>query len=553
PEVRWANMEAPAVKKAWQLFVNAIQSEVRMPAGDAGEVVRGALEEAMEMLIRPRHKIPEVLFEEREELSYDELLERLDRIVIYRHFATLLPRYMERKELDRLSKEQCREVIARTDEKTTEHYSPLNWSQVLEPLFNLLDDTIDTDILGLFFEDHNMTRFARHFRSMEGEISKIRFIEELSSPKLLDTEGFDQAEKEQLELEKQKNIALEELEKSKQIEKETDIAAGTEEEEDEKIEKEDEPVQEGEAAVDEEEPEEEELESDAPAGEEERPEADEEADTREKVEAVFGTEPADEQQEPDQLEPEDLEDQEPTEPEEEPDSEEVEEEPEEEPEFAENPILTHFHETRKKKGRIFEVDEEDESINKLFKSDEEKKREQITESYSLNDIFGQGIENQAGPGESSGPSEEQPVPDEGRPAREQVTEEGDESETPMWKRFLPDEDEGQQQPFGLSADTETPAAEPAQERQKSGNRVQLEEILDLFEGEKERFVDTIFRGSERAFDEAMEELAEKDNWRSASRFIEQEVFKRNLVDMYSEDAVDFTDLLQTYFLKKTET
>jgi len=63
-------------------------------------------------------------------------------------------------------------------------------------------------------------------------------------------------------------------------------------------------------------------------------------------------------------------------------------------------------------------------------------------------------------------------------------------------------------------------------------------------------VEELFDGSERAYQESLREIAEKNTWKNASKLIEQNIFKRNMIDVYSEAAVDFTDQLHTYFIKK---
>ena len=72
----------------------------------------------------------------------------------------------------------------------------------------------------------------------------------------------------------------------------------------------------------------------------------------------------------------------------------------------------------------------------------------------------------------------------------------------------------------------------------------------MLSNDEKLFVEEIFRGSDRAFDQAIEDIAAYDSWRDVSKYIEKDIFKRNLVDMYSEAAVDFTDRLQSYFLEK---
>ena len=79
---------------------------------------------------------------------------------------------------------------------------------------------------------------------------------------------------------------------------------------------------------------------------------------------------------------------------------------------------------------------------------------------------------------------------------------------------------------------------------------EVDRIFDLLESDRDLFVEDIFRGSERAYEQAVEDIAACDSWREVSKYIEKDIFKRNLVDMYEEAAVEFTDRLQTYFLEQ---
>ena len=76
-----------------------------------------------------------------------------------------------------------------------------------------------------------------------------------------------------------------------------------------------------------------------------------------------------------------------------------------------------------------------------------------------------------------------------------------------------------------------------------------EHLIGWLKDDEDRFTSHIFSGSEKAYEEALIDLNQLDNWKQASRFIEKEIFARNLVDMYDEEAVDFTDRLQTYFVE----
>ena len=75
-------------------------------------------------------------------------------------------------------------------------------------------------------------------------------------------------------------------------------------------------------------------------------------------------------------------------------------------------------------------------------------------------------------------------------------------------------------------------------------------LMAFLSDDKSYFVEEIFGGDEMAYMNALEDLTNFSQWRSASKYISSEIFRRNFIDIYSEPAVDFTDRLQTYFLQK---
>ncbi|NIT57005.1 MAG: hypothetical protein GWN00_12445, partial [Aliifodinibius sp.] len=191
PKTDWANTGVDAVLDAWQQFIDAIQDEARLPASYAQAVIETAVSDVLEILVQPRKNVPDVIFGAKDELSAEQLHQRLEAVVVYRHFAVVLSRYVQKKDLETLSKERCSTIITQADQKLTSGYSPLNWAQMLEPLFQLQDDGIDTNLLRLFFEDKKMPRIARKFDLMNTVLSRAEFIEVLSSPELLDFDGYE--------------------------------------------------------------------------------------------------------------------------------------------------------------------------------------------------------------------------------------------------------------------------------------------------------------------------------------------------------------------------
>lgn len=517
PKTDWANMNTDRVQDAWHHFLSAIRAEARLPASYAHSVIETAVADVLEMLIQPRKNVPEVIFGTDKELGPGDLSDRLKAVVVYRHFVKLLDRYVEKKDLSALSKERCREIISKADARLTERYSPLNWAQMLEPLFNLLDEQVDTNLLRLFFEDKKMPRVARHFDLMDSKVNRAQLIEILSSPELLNLEGY---EDDQSNLFPGQDLPVED-EKKKETTSQQEFSGGEESETTGERESKDPGDDDIVSSFHKSRDKKMDTESDENPGDE-----NDEGD----LNTVFGIEAADEESRDNYKG------------------------------ASEANYLNDIFTTRKESG---EPESEGEEFEEGERTGEKIGQQEQAEDQS------EGEENEIRDVESTGEDEEEPF---------ELKHTGDEEaeidypdfvkeykeNTPMWQRFLDpgqeedeekdEEDEERKPTSGEESVDEGYIEEPIIDltKEEEPGQEEADHLWNSLEDEKDRFVEEIFRGSERAFEEALEELSGFESWRGASRFIEKEIFKRNLVDMYSEAAVDFTDRLQTYFLEKSK-
>jgi len=515
PKTDWANMNTDRVQDAWHHFLGAIRAEARLPASYAHSVIETAVADVLEMLIQPGKNVPEVIFGTDEELAPGELSDRLQAVVVYRHFVKLLDRYVEKKDLSSLTKDRCRDIISKADARLTERYSPLNWAQMLEPLFNLLNEQVDTNLLRLFFEDKKMPRVARHFDLMDSKVNRAQLIEILSSPELLNLEGY---EDDQSDLFPGKDLPDEGEEKKEETaEKGPNDSVKSEINEEEESNG----------------PDDDDIVSSFHKNRDKKKdyESEEGPDNRDderEMKDVFGIEAADE------------------------------EEPEN---YKENPEVNYLND-------IFATEEEPDEPETAGEAFEESERtDDMIEQQEPDVEETEEEEDETREAEPTAEDEEEPF---------ELKHTGDEDaeidypdfvkeykeNTPMWQRFLDPEqgeeaeegEEEQDQPSGEESGHEGYIEEPIIDltKEEDSEAEETDHLWNSLGDEKDRFVEEIFRGSERAFEEALEELSGFESWRGASRFIEKDIFKRNLVDMYSEAAVDFTDRLQTYFLEKSK-
>ena len=514
PKTDWANTQSDKVQNAWQQFVDAIRAEARLPASYAKTVIETAVADVMEILVQPRKNVPSVIFRDDDQLSFDEVTQRVQSVVVYPHFAKLVPRYMQKKELQTLSRERCAKIVAAADEKLTKKYSPLNWAQMLEPLFKMVGGEIDTNLLRLFFEDKKMPRIARKFDLMNDALTRAELIEALSSPDMLDID--DQDEQSSLTFEDQKTgrapakdhkpdkdsseswgIRSEETAsgQSKSLKKHADEEDNTDVDTDYTS-----PVSSDEGSA---EDDEDTLHSNFADTSKDVDEDEEPADNENSLNAAFR------EQEEDEKEASEGQPQSKFEAEQNP------EEPSEESKAQfEQEATTANHST--------ESDQAEEDV-------EEPADQELVESE---------LDNEA-----------EEVPSENG-------SEDSEKERPIWMRYMSEEEieeykKEQERKEETDAEEQEFIEDPIIDlTNEDATDEEIDNLYDQLEADRNRFVEEIFGGSERAFDQAIEKIAAYNNWREVSEYIKEDIFKRNLVDMYSEAAVDFTDQLQNYFMEK---
>lgn len=588
PQSEWIQTEHEQVQEAWHHFVEISLENLRIPASKLSNLLAEAVEKCLELALKPRHSVPEIIFRTRDVIDLETAKQRVESIEVNNQLGLALLRYMEKKELQEISIEKARELIKKVDQRLVEDYHPLNWAQVLKPVFDLAGPVVDKDLFRIFFEDKEKPAYARKFDLLEKDITETEFIEILSSADMLEVEGYED-EQPELFVPAEEDTEPEEIvdikETAEEDQSDTDDEVITPEGdttlnnwiEEEEFEVEPSVDEEFEVSVEESEDQEKE-DSVEPI----QMEAEQEIYENTRAEDDYGDDIQDEEEDEDnivdlfsQIRNEDLFEEEPDEPvltlvEDEDDNDDIEDN---------ITLLSKFMFDESMDDALDEVPEEPNSI-------EEKEPTSIYEEMNLvkddlSDINRKknSLEESADESEETEEElsfkiedeEEEPKEVDYEPSIEieEETDEpdSDEDDQPMWRSFLErddietdsgyeydeetedeeidleenefveDEDDGfiEEPIYDLTTDAEAP-------EEKIG------QISKWVDDEKDRFVEEIFKGSELAYEEALLEIMEYDNWKAASMYLEREVFSRNKVDVYDEAAVDFTDRLHSYFL-----
>jgi len=556
PHSEWADMSAREVEQAWEQFIEAIVAEVRMPASFATTVFETAIADVMEMILQPRKAIPEIIFGPQKKLTMQEVEKQISTVTVNSHLAQAVYKYMIRKDINEIEIGNARRIVMKVDERITANYNSLNWAQLLQPLFILAGPKVDTELFRIFFRDRNMDRISRRFDLLNGSLNKIEFIETLSSPDLLNEEGYEddqvslfdvQQENEPDSGSRDNSASGPKTDVNKPTPKDSeryqdsstaDSAEKTGSEPKQKVDSDTVPAEGNDL-----------VESDN-TGESNPDQDDDNEENDDSLLSSYQTETY--QPEFNEEEPDGLVDRQRDEAE----AEEVDIDEQD----GDEPLYSRFDEGFDDQSEVEE--ETDDRFADRFTSEEEEDTDEEPDSTNEADDTEKLVVD--APETSAVDSEEQVITGLG-PDRE--SDDNNDEDSPIWQAFLGDEDhvkdddipeysefaeldeetgdeEGASATIKDSYDEDEPLIDLTV---KDTDVDSAEHLIGWLKDDEDRFTSHIFSGSEKAYEEALIDLNQLDNWKQASRFIEKEIFARNLIDMYDEEAVDFTDRLQIYF------
>jgi hypothetical protein len=552
PHSEWADMSADDVEQAWEQFIEAIVAEVRMPSSFAKTVFETAIADVMEMILQPRKAIPDILFGSQKTLKADEVEKRLSFITVNSHLAQAVYKYMKRKGLAEIEIGTARRVVMKVDERITVNYNSLNWAQLLQPLFILAGPKIDTELFRIFFRDRNMDRISRRFDLLNGSLNKIEFIETLSSPDLLNEEGYEEDQVSLFDIQTTDDGGTEE--NSDQVDpqdrdtKNKNSAPVSTEAQDDKKSSATTTTYKSEISVDDNE--------DQPTEDTERDNALDPAQgesQNETDDSIFGSfHDHHRLEEADLEEPDDILKDNP-----EGDSQQEKKDEDLTPDLGgdEMPLYVRFDADEDDSEGLndYEEDKDDDETDERFAEQILYEEESSVEDDT--DDLGESVNNPMLHEEAESEEIDDKTGD-GEITNKETSETDEES--PMWQSYLgedeyDDEEDDNTTEYSGYADLDDEDTVEQEDAPLIDLTIQenegetAEQLVGWLKDDEDRFRSYIFGGSDKAYEEALIDLNQLDNWNQASRFIEKEIFARNLIDMYDEEAVDFTDRLQAYF------
>lgn len=194
PQSEWADLTGETSEMNWIEFKDSAKKRLLLPASKSESVISSSVSDCLGLILRPYKTIPALLSKDSEVLRRENLAERSALVTINSYLAWALLRYMEKRDLDEISKEDAEALLKKIDVRLSSGYHPLNWLSVVKPLYELYGDQVEATLLQRFFEERTYYNYAKEFESSDKKISERTFIEILSSPGLIYVEGYGESQ-----------------------------------------------------------------------------------------------------------------------------------------------------------------------------------------------------------------------------------------------------------------------------------------------------------------------------------------------------------------------
>lgn len=547
PDSDWADMKADPVEDAWDHFLIAIRAETRIPSSYIQSVTENAVEDVLELFTEPRRAILETLFRGSQICQLEEIQVRRKWIVVNSILADAVIRYIERKNLTEISREQAAYVISETDRILCSGFTPLKWAQHLDRWFDLMENQMPGILMTRFFLDKGMKAVARQFEKGPDRLSRNHLIEVLSTTDF-DFEESEATEPEVTQIEPvhtEAGIPAEEkefitkprtndttdtqepgtgdpTEDSSNVETINTIAdkfigADTTSEDDQY----NDPADDGPTLS---EPEDEYLQDETYSV----PDVEEESDMVKSISELYATD-SDNENDTTEI---------PFEFDSEEDVTAIEVESGPESENAE----PEYHEPEHEKPP-FQSAPDKITLNDTEADEETGQSGQETHEVPIWQRFVSEENDEEVDNEEIDDEEDQASPPL---ATSQIEEEIDEDVTIADLASIEYSDTSMS---SIISPAET-VEEPEDDENVIYLSVEAKELLNFLEPNKDAFVDEIFNSDERSFYTHISEITTYNNWWTAGKYITRDIFDRNRVDLYSDHAVLFTDAVQEYFSQR---
>lgn len=173
PHLSKIDLQDPSIGRLRETLLKGLAAGYLLSRDEFSSLLHNAVRFTGHYLTRPQWTIENLLFEEHQDITLPFLRARLEYCADYRYFGRFLQEVLVRRHADRISRDECRTLLARIDEQIVRQHTPAELAFLTKPIFDfiLLKDTSFEDSIPLepvltFFEDKKMNLLKDHIASI---------------------------------------------------------------------------------------------------------------------------------------------------------------------------------------------------------------------------------------------------------------------------------------------------------------------------------------------------------------------------------------------------
>ena len=177
----WIQWDDAQLRQKWEDFLHVAAQTIQVPREDVIKLGQEFVQTWVPILVEPGENLVHWLYGEKVEMEVKDIEDKCQELLFFPELKNLIPLYLQRKELQVLSKVRASQIIQQLYTKLVEKFDWDRWERELETLYQVscrMD--IPFDWLGMYFDDRGLSEWSH--KLPPGNLTVDQLLDILKSP-----------------------------------------------------------------------------------------------------------------------------------------------------------------------------------------------------------------------------------------------------------------------------------------------------------------------------------------------------------------------------------
>ena len=177
----WIQWDDAQLRQKWEDFLHVAAQTIQVPREDVIKLGQEFVQTWVPILVEPGENLVHWLYGEKVEMEVRDIEDKCQELLFFPELKNLIPLYLQRKELQVLSKVRASQIIQQLYTKLVEKFDWDRWERELETLYQVscrMD--IPFDWLGMYFDDRGLSEWSH--KLPPGNLTVDQLLDILKSP-----------------------------------------------------------------------------------------------------------------------------------------------------------------------------------------------------------------------------------------------------------------------------------------------------------------------------------------------------------------------------------